>query len=252
VSAADLQAVAEGKRVTFKPAEAITRVSGSAAGSARGVFVTKASPDAKPSMVEHPPTGTDFLGQDADSLLTNVFNAFSGRYVVKGALPSGRYDLRVNSGDLPSSVTASTIQHAVLTALHLQIQQKTITRRAYVLRATDASKRLLSPSASTHAVKRGYWHGMFLLMNGSMDDLAYILSTGLEVPVINETGITGTYDARFHVGDEGVESLNRVLQSTMGLELIPGDQELSITVLEVSKEEASKTTSAAKAEEVKR
>lgn len=255
VSAADLRAVAAGKRVALKPVSEITTVNGSSSPSAEGrlfaVSVTKAASDAKMSIVEHPPTGTDFLGQDADSLLTNVFNMFGDRYVLKDAPPDGRYDLRVNSADISQAVVRPIIQQAVLAALRLQIQSKTITRRAYVLRATDASKRLLSPSASTHAVKRGYWHGMFLLMNGSMDDLAYVLATGLETPVINETGIDGTYDARFRVSGGDVDSLNKVLRTALGLELTPGDQELPITVFEVSKEEASKPSPISKTQEIK-
>jgi uncharacterized protein (TIGR03435 family) len=253
VNAADLQAVAEGKNVAFKPAMEITETTGpstapSSPDTARRLFsvsITKALPDAKMAMVKHPPTGTDFLGQEADSLMADVFNVFgSNRYVLKDPLPEGRYDLRVNSGDVPQSVTDSVVQQAVLAALHLQIQPKTLTKPAYILRATDASKKLLSPSASTHAVKRGSWHGKFLLMNGTMDDLAYVLATGLENPVLNETGIDGTYDARFQVtgGDVSlnVESLNAVLKETLGLELVPSNQEMPITVLEVSKQEESK------------
>jgi thiol-disulfide isomerase/thioredoxin len=240
VSAADLRAVEEGKTVAFKPVSETVEVTVPSSPDAErplfAVSVTRAAPDAKPAMVKHPPSGWDLLGQDADSLLTDVFNAFGNRYVLKDPLPGGRYDVRVNSADVPDGVTNSVVQQAVLAALHLQIQAKTVTRPAYILRATDASKKLLSASASTHAVKRGYWHGMFLLMNGTMDDLAYILGTGLETPVINETGIKGTYDARFKVAGGDVDSLNAVLKSTLGLELVPGGQEMSITVLEVSKQ----------------
>jgi uncharacterized protein (TIGR03435 family) len=126
-----------------------------------------------------------------------------------------------------------------------------MTKPAYILRATDASKKLLSPSASTHAVKRGYWHGKFLLMNGTMDDLAYVLATGLENPVLNETGIDGTYDARFEVAGGDVNSLNAVLKETLGLELVPGNGEMSITVLEVSRQERSKPSPPTKTQEVK-
>ena len=198
------------------------------------VSVSKSSPGAQASEVNHPPTGTDFLGNDADSLMTNVFNAFENRYVLKGQLPDGRYDLHVNFVDVPDAVRTQAVQQAVLSALHLQIQSKTITKTAYILRATDASKKLLSLSASTHAVKRGYWHGIFILMNGTMDDLAYVLATGLANPVINETGIDGTYDARFKATAGDVDSVNAVLKKTMGLELVTGTQEMSINVLEVS------------------
>jgi uncharacterized protein (TIGR03435 family) len=245
VNTADLQAVAEGKNVAFKPTMEITETSAPSSPDVEhslfAVSVSKASPGAKMAIAKHPPTGTDLLGQDADSLITGVFDVFgSYRYVLKDPLPEGRYDLRVNSVDVPQTAIDSVVQQAVLAALHLQIQPKTLTKPAYILRATDASKKLLNPSASTHAVKRGYWNGKFLLMNGTMDDLAYVLATGLENPVLNETGIDGTYDARFEVAGGDVDSLNAVLKETLGLELVPGNQEMSITVFEVSKQEKSK------------
>ncbi len=237
MTAADLRAVAEGKNVAFKPAWEITEESvPSSPDDLFSVSVSKASPDAKMSVARHAQTGTDLLGEDADSLLTDVFNTFENRYVLKDSLPEGRYDLRENFVDVPQSVMDSAVKQAVLAALHLQVQSKTVTKPAYILRATAASKKLLSPSASTHAVKRGCWHGKFLLMNGTMDDLAYVLATGLENPVLNETGIDGTYDARFEVAGGDVDSLNAMLKQTLGLELVPGNQEMSITVLEVSKQ----------------
>jgi thiol-disulfide isomerase/thioredoxin len=255
LSGADLQAVAEGKNVAFKPVMEITETSvPSSPGAERSLFavsVSKASPDAKMSIAKHPPTGTDLLGEDADGLVPDFFNVFGNRYVLKSPLPEGRYDVRVNSVDVPQTVIDSVVQQAVLAALHLQIQSKTLTKPAYILRATDASKKLLSPSASTHAVKRGYWHGKFILMNGTMDDLAYVLATGLENPVINETGIDGTYDARFQVTGGDVDSLNAILKETLGLELVPGNQEMSITVLEVSKQEESKPPPSTKTQELK-
>ncbi|MGA2886598.1 MAG: redoxin family protein [Terracidiphilus sp.] len=255
VSTADLKAVAEGKNVAFKPVSEITEVSVPAKLDAESplfaVSVSKASPDAKKVLARHPPTGTDFLGEDADSLMTDVFNVFGNRYVLKDPLPEGRYDVRVNSVDVPQNVNDTVVQQAVLGALHLQIQSKTLTKPAYILRATDASKKLLSPSGSTHKVKRGYWHGNFLLMNGTMDDLAYVLATGLENSVVNETGIDGTYDARFKVDGGDVDSLNTILKATLGLELVPGDQELPITVLEISRQEESKPPPSPRAQEGK-
>jgi uncharacterized protein (TIGR03435 family) len=215
------------------------------------VSVSKAAPDAKTSQVNHPPTGTDFLGNDADGLFASAFDVFGSQYVLKDSLPEGRYDLRMNFVDVPSSVMDSAVQQAVLSGLHLQIQPKTVTKDAYFLRATEASKKLLSPSASTHKVKRGCWHGIYVLMNGTMDDLAFILATGLENPVINKTGINSNFDVRFKVAGEDVDSLNAVLNEKLGLELVQGNQEMSITVLEVSKQEENKPAAAAKAQESK-
>ncbi|MDR3793143.1 MAG: redoxin domain-containing protein [Terracidiphilus sp.] len=255
VSTADLEAVAAGKNVAFKPAFALTVASApSKPDAAPALFsfsIGKAAPGAKSSTVEHPPTGADFLGADADGLLTDVLDVFKNRYIVEGTLPEGRYNLHMNYAAVPQKVATPLIQQAVLAALHLQIQPKTFTRRAYILRATDASKNLLSPSASTRATKRGNWHNGYILMNGTMDDLAYILATGLETPVLNETGIGGAYDARFQAAGKDIDSLNAVLKKELGLELVPGDQELPITVLEISKQEENKPDSPTKAPEAK-
>jgi thiol-disulfide isomerase/thioredoxin len=255
VTAADLEAVAAGKKVTFKPPEDIVEASAPTKPAAEqplfSVTVSQAAPDQKQSQVNHPPTGTDFLGVHADGLLTTVFDVFSNRYALKGEMPAGHFNLRMTLGDASQTLTGAAVQQAVLAALHLKIEPKTITKPAYILRATDASKTLLSPSASTHSVKRGYWHGIYILMNGSMDDLAYVLGTGLETPVINETGIDGTYDARFTVEKGDVDSVNAVLKATLGLELVPGGPELPITVLEVSKQSESKTSASTETQSTK-
>jgi len=240
VTTADLQSVAEGKAVAFKPAEEIITASSASLPSGGqqlfAVSVSKALPDAKETQIQHPPTGTDFLGVDVDTLLVDVLDPFSERYALAGPLPEGRYDLRVNFVDVAEKVRTSSVRQTVLAALHLRIQAKTVSKPAYILRATEASKQLLSPSASTHATKRGHWHGSYVLMNGSMDDLAFVLATGLETPVVNETGIRGNYDARLMNAGTDIESLNTVLKRDLGLELVPGNREMPLTVLEISKQ----------------
>jgi hypothetical protein len=74
--------------------------------------------------------------------------------------------------------------------------------------------------------------------DGTMDDLAFVLATGLETPVINETGIDGNDDARLKIAGGDLDSLNAALKEKLGLELVQeGDQEMPMTVLEVSKQE---------------
>jgi thiol-disulfide isomerase/thioredoxin len=245
VNAADLRAVADGRGVTFKPAMEITLSSGASVTDATthplfAVSFSKAAPDAKFSTVRHPPTGTDILGADADYLFTEVFSPVTNRLVLTCTLPDGRYDLRTDFTDVPDSVISSVVQEAILSGLHLQVQSKTLTKNAYILRATDASKKLLSPSASAGRQIRGYFNGSLRIMNGTMDDLAYELATALENPVVNETGLVGNFDVQLKFTERGAESVKTALQNVLGLELIQGNQEMSITVLEVSEQEESK------------
>jgi thiol-disulfide isomerase/thioredoxin len=242
LNAADLQAVAAGRSVKFKPAMEITSSSSATVANAAtrplfAVSFTNAAPDEKFSTVRHPPTGTDILGADAAYLLTDAYSPVTNRLVLGCTLPDGRYDLRTDFTGVPDSVTSSVIREAILSGLHLEVQPKTVTKSAYILRATDASKKLLSPSASAGRQIRGYFNGSLRMMNGTMDDLAYELATGLENPVINETGLNGHFDVQLKFTERDVDSVKAALKNALGLELVQGNQEGSITVLEVSKQE---------------
>ena len=137
------------------------------------VTFSTAAPDAKFSQVRHPPTGMDILGADADYLLTEVLNPVTNPLVLMCPLPEGRYDLRTDFADVPDSVTSSAIQQAILAGLHLQALPRTVTKGAYILKATDTSNKVISPTVSTGKQIRGYWNGALRIMNGTMDDLAY-------------------------------------------------------------------------------
>lgn len=242
LKASDLEATAEGKTAAFKPAVEMITQSASVLPSAAAhplfsVSFNKAAPGSRFSIVKHPPTGTDFDGVDAATLLTYVYDPITRRVVTRSPLPEGLYNLRVTLAGVPDAEMSSIVQTAVFCGLHLQVQPRTITKREYILRATDASKKLLSSSVSNRDTLRGYWNGRLVISKGSMDDLAFALETGLENPVVNQTGIKGQFDARFNFKQGDVNDANAVLRKTLGLELVPGTQDKPITLLELVKQE---------------
>jgi len=242
LNATDLEAVAEGKSVVFKPAMEIVTQSAAVSPSSAvhplfSVSFSKAAPGSKFSMVKHPPTGTDFLGVDAGTLLTYIYDPIGQRAVIKSSLPEGLYNLRVELAGVPNAQASSIVQTAVFCGLHLQVQPRTITKREYILKATDASHKLLNPSASNAKTLRGYWDGRLMISKGSMDDLAFALETGLENPVVNQTGIEGKFDARFNFKQGDIDDANATLKKTLGLELVPGTQDRSVTLLELVKQQ---------------
>ncbi len=127
-------------------------------------------------------------------------------------------------------------QTAVFCGLHLQVQHKTIHKREYILKVTEASKKLLVPSVSNRGTLRGYWNGRLVISEGSMDDLAVALETGLEIPVVNGTGINGKFDARFNFKQEDLADANAALARNLGLELVPGTEDKTINLLELVKQ----------------
>jgi uncharacterized protein (TIGR03435 family) len=176
--------------------------------------------------------------------LTYIYDPIEQRVVLKNPLPEGLYNLQVELAGVPNAQASSIIQTAVFCGLHLQVQPKTMTKREYILRATEASQKLLSPSTSNTKTLRGYWNGRLMISKGSMDDLAFALTTGLENPVVNQTGILGQFDARFNFKQEDIDDANAVLRKTLGLELVPGTQDRSVTLLELVKQEEGQSCTA--------
>lgn len=242
LQADDLRALADGKKVAFKAAMEDVKVGAASAvtvgkSALAAVSLRIAAADAKPATVMHAPTGTDLLGVDADTLFTNVFDITTERFVLKGSMPEGLFDLRVNVADAEGDAEGPAkgmLQQALLAGLRMKVQSKTITRRAYVLRRVAGSAVAVEPPASNHRMMRGYWHGRYVVISATMDDLAYVLATGLQAPVVNETEMSNRFDVRFKIAVDDIASLNAVLRKMLGVELVEGEKEMALTVQELS------------------
>jgi uncharacterized protein (TIGR03435 family) len=206
------------------------------------------APDSKPlfelSLIKAPPdTQTsmsagggrmNIYGWNAKALVSFAYqNQPEDRFLPTSVFPEGLYNLRAawSTGEDNDNLIAPFLQTAITYGLKLRVESKTVTQKAYVLKATEASKKLLPPTASTGGSMSGYWKGKLKLVNESMDDLASSLESGLEVPVVNETGINGKFDVELEFPAKDAEAA-KVALKTLGLELIP--EERPIQMLEVS------------------
>ncbi|MGO9167264.1 MAG: redoxin domain-containing protein [Candidatus Sulfotelmatobacter sp.] len=247
IEATDLLAVADGKDVKFKPIMDVAALQSTAspADTVKPLYevsLSKAGPDAKGgSMMSEGPGSMDLYGYGAEDLISLAYdNDPKDRFLLTNPLPEGRYNLHAvwASADDNGSLMTPFLQTAISLGLNLQIQSKTVTKKAYVLKATEASKRLLTPTAMTVGSKLwGYGSGKVRLVNGSMDDLAVGIEEGLEVPVVNETGIEGKFDAELEFPEKDAAAAKAALLKTLGLELIQEDR--PIAMLEVDKREGA-------------
>jgi uncharacterized protein (TIGR03435 family) len=251
LTTADLQAVANGKDVKFEPVMDMDALKKSAlpAAGVKPLFelsLIKAPPDAENGMSAGGGR-MNIYGWNAKALISFAYrNVPEDRFLPTSALSEELYNLHAawSTGEDNDNLIAPFLQMAITYGLKLRVESKTVTKKAYVLKATEAAHKLMTPTASTGGSMSGYWKGKLKLVNGSMDALASSLEDGLEVSVVNETGIEGKFDAELEFPAKDAEAAKAALLKTLGLELI--EAERPIQMLEVSPREEAK-----KAEEAK-
>lgn len=250
IKAADLLAVAAGKSVNFKPMTELNAepLAGPASPAATvkplyEVSLTKAAPNMKlVGAMSAGPGRMDIYGWTAEDLLTLAYNEIPrDRIVPVNPLPEGLFSLHAvwSSAEDNDSLMTSFLQPAIGLGLNLNVQSKTVTKKAYVLKATDASKKLLLPTTmTTGSWMNKYKDGKLQVINGSMDDLAKGLESGLDAPVVNETGIAGRFDEELEFPAKDGDAASAALTKTLGLELVKEDR--PIAMLEVTNREDAK------------
>jgi uncharacterized protein (TIGR03435 family) len=191
----------------------------------------------------------DISGLDAKALIALAYqNLPEDRFLPTSVFPEGLYNLHAawSTGEDNDKLIAPLLQTAVTYGLNLKVETKTVTKKAFLLKAIDALHQHLTPAAPTGGGMSGYWNGKLKLVNSSMDDLAQGLEGGLKVPVINETGIDGKFDAELEFPAKDAEAAKAALK-TLGLELI--EAERPIQMLEVRLREGTKKAEGAKPQE---
>lgn len=236
LKAADLIAVSEGKPVKFEPVPDLKALMASVkpANEVKPIFeleVSKSAPDAKFWMTAGGNT-IEIHAADAKFLLTYAYRVPQDRLILSGTLPEGKYDFRVNTAGADDAVASSLMQTAVVTGLNLQAETKKVTRKVYVLKATDETRKLLVPTASNGGGMSSFGGGKIDMVNTSLDNFAYILEGALETPVVNETGVDGSFDVAVEFAEKDAEAAKTELQKKLGIALV--EEERTIPVVDVS------------------
>lgn len=254
ITAADLVAVADGKSVKFEHAAvmdiAASTGTTSSAATEKPLFEVTLSKTVRGAMSGGMSAGRghiSFFGWSAEALLAYAYRTTKSRLDITSTLPEEIYDLRAvwTSAIDSSSLIEPLLQPAVTYGLNLRVQPKTVTRKAYVLKATEAGDKLLTPTAMTSGSNMSSFRkGKIQLVNQSMDDLASLLEDKLGIPIVNETGIKGAFDEELELSATNADAAKAALLKTLGLELIQEDR--PIAMFEVSVREGSKKVSESK------
>jgi hypothetical protein len=74
--------------------------------------------------------------------------------------------------------------------------------------------------------------GKLILKNASLDDLAQTLEGFLHVPVVNETGVSGGFDAIFDLAVDDKDSARAAIEQNLGLTLTKARRGIDRIVVE--------------------
>jgi uncharacterized protein (TIGR03435 family) len=147
-----------------------------------------------------------------------------------------RYSINAVVRDEASKLFRPLLQEELTRRLHLRTHLEVRPFDVFVLTAT-----------ATPRVERARVQGTNIsisrtgarLEDASMEDLASTLQSILRKPVIDETGLSGTYNLEFDWSEDRVASVTRTLRDRFGLQLSPGNRELPVLIVDSARREAS-------------
>ncbi len=194
----------------------------------------------KPGYRDQTDYNDNFIGHRllADGVLEKAYGEFSScrkRYLT--ALPGGWYDLMLSLTNQPKAALAQEIKKQ----WGLVASRKMVYANAYLLRPGSSGVRNIQ-SASIEA---GQWSSVqindemtaLMATNRPLSDLQERVEACLDVPVVDETHLTGRYDYALDWGvslryPESKRATVQALREQLGLELVPTNLPIEMLVVE--------------------
>lgn len=163
------------------------------------------------------------------SALATAYDIPAVRVIGPSWLTNTRYSINAVVSLDASDTFRSLLQEELNNRLHLDTHLEVRPFDVFVLTATDAPR--LERSDGNNS--RLWVHQRDTQMrDASMDTLASALQAILGKPVVDETGITGSYNLEFGWEEDRVASVTATLRDRFGLRLSPGKRDLEALVVD--------------------
>jgi len=219
---------------------------GKTADSAGALFEIRLTPGDPATGDKQPATRTMMRGAGrmdiTDASPANLLSFGTGvagtRLKVAGELPDERYNLHVEAPNADAKHLSQAIELAIATGAHVRIEHHTETKDAYVLTAKPEAQAHITPSASSGAAFYSPKTKTLQCLNANPDQLAGALEDVLGVPVVNETGLTGTLMLKLSIAPKDPASANTAL-TTIGLALVQAKRPIETVTVSAAPAPAS-------------
>jgi uncharacterized protein (TIGR03435 family) len=175
------------------------------------------------------------LGQPAQALFPNAYHVNGTRTVFEVQLPANHYDFIAS---LPEGSDVA-LQHEIERKFGLVASREIINTNVLLLTLRNAGAPGLTPAiqSPSHPGQIGGDNGQFWCKASPISYLAtYLLEPSFQIPVVDGTGLTDTYD--FTLKWQGhdrephdLEALQQDLLDQLGLELVPTNMPIEMLVV---------------------
>ena len=144
------------------------------------------------------------------------------RVSIHGDADKAHYNMHLSAPNLDVDKLAPLLQQAITSAAGVRLTHHAAEEDAYVLQGTPQAAARLTPTVSNHGSMCNYdgRDGKLTMIKTSLDDLAQSLEQALGIPVLNETRITGEFDAGFTLPKGGFDGAKAALEANLGLTLV--------------------------------
>jgi thiol-disulfide isomerase/thioredoxin len=234
---------AERREQAFKEAKAATDGVTAATDGPKPLFdlsIRPGDPAGKTVFVHRRPGKTDnaytedMLNAPLSMLFSYVAGMPQSRLVIHGTAPYEKYSLHLAAPEGDIHDLAPAIELAIATAASMKLSRVATEEDAYVLQATPKTASLLPPATSDRGSYCFYNPNAakLVMLKSTLGSLAQTLETVLDKPVVNETGIAGSFDANFDLPRGDAEAARAALEKNLGLTLVKAKRNIERIVLD--------------------
>jgi uncharacterized protein (TIGR03435 family) len=173
------------------------------------------------------------LGVRAVDIVQSAYGSTVGRMIFSVPLPEGKYDFISN---FPQNADTA-LQQEVRKKFGLTARHELIETNVLALTIRNRNTTGLRPSANRvdSFSNRDRASASYMCVNMPISNLAGFLDDYFRTPVVDQTGLTGTFDIVLN-GNSTPEGLKRALLKELGLELVPGREPIEFLVVEQVKD----------------
>ena len=167
-----------------------------------------------------------FISFLPEHIIPAAFNAQPARFLIEAELPDQKYDVVINTAGR-QDLLDPMLQQAVSAALGIEAVWENRMVEAYVLRKSAETK--LEPLASIQGSYSRASRGE--IEATSVESLASMVASTLGRPVLDETGLHGSYRIKLQFDPDDHSSIAEAIQSTLGLELVQARRQVRTLIV---------------------